>query len=108
MPPSLTLKWGPYTKPDPAEQLATVQTIQAALGGTSGTPLVTLDLAVEKLRQGGVFDIDDVGTIVEELTRQAEEKAEEAKAEAEALANAKAGPGASQRGNAPPQNGKPE
>lgn len=71
-PPSLTLKWGPYTKPDPEEQLNTVRTVQEAL---AGTPLITLRLGVEKLRQGGVFDIDNVDAVIEELEAKAGEQA---------------------------------
>jgi hypothetical protein len=60
-----------------------VQTVQAALGGTAGTPLITTQLAVEKLRQSGVFDIDNVGAIIEELQKQAEEKKAEDAAQAD-------------------------
>lgn len=82
-PPNLTLKWGPYTKPDAEEQLKAVQTVQAALGGTAGVPIITMQLAVEKLRQSGVFDIDNVAAVIEELEAKAAEKKAEDEATAE-------------------------
>lgn len=81
--PSLTLRWGPYSQPDPAEQLSTVQAVQAALGGVGGQPLITLPIAVEKLRQSGVFDIDNVSAVVAELEKQAKAKKAEEEATAE-------------------------
>lgn len=85
-PPSLVLKWGPYTKPDPEEQNKTVTAVQGALGGASGQPIITLKMAVEKLKQSGTFDIDNVDAVVDELTKQAKEKAAKEAEDAEVTA----------------------
>src|SRR6187549_1549617 len=73
-PPSLTLKWGPYTKPDPTEQKAVVETVQLALGGPAGTPLITQRMGIEKLHQAGVFDVDNVDALLLQLEEQKVEK----------------------------------
>lgn len=79
--PSLVVKWGPYTKPSPEEQLQTVQAVEQALG--SPTKLITRKVGIEKLRDGGVIDVEDVQDMEAELDK------EQAAADAKARENAK-------------------
>lgn len=79
-PPSLAAKWGPYRKPDPEEQLQTVQAVMAAMGVP--TKLLTVRIALEKLRDGGVLDADNLQAVIEELKKEQAEA--DAKAEADA------------------------
>ena len=66
--PSLQVKWGPYFKPDPAEELQVVQMAQAALGGAPGTkPLVTRRHALEKVAP--LFGIENVDAVLDELEK---------------------------------------
>jgi len=79
-PPSIAIKWGPYTKPDPSEQQAVVGLVVAARGGktpngdASGEPLITKRAAVEKLKEAGVFTIDNVAAFLESLEEETEER----------------------------------
>lgn len=66
-PPSLTLRWGPYTRPDPQEQQQLVTAVVAAINGG----LMTRRMGVEKLAADGVVVIENVGAVVEELEAQA-------------------------------------
>lgn len=109
-PPSITVKWGPYSSPDPAEQKAVVETVQLALGAGGTAPLITPRMGVEKLNQDGVFDIDDVDKLLDELEQakieQEEKQAEQAQRELDAAitqidAKARAG------GSPPDAPGKP-
>jgi hypothetical protein len=81
-PPSLTVKWGPYRRPDPEEQLQTIQAVQAAMGGT-GAKLMTLRVAIEKLRGDGFLDVDNIDALIKEL------ESEQAKADEKARQDAK-------------------
>ncbi len=74
--PDILVKWGPYFKPEPAEESALVDlALKAKDGG-----LITIKEALEKLR--GVFAIDNVDALIKTME---EEKAAEKKAEQEAL-----------------------
>ncbi len=66
--PSITLKWGPYSKPDPADQTAIVTLTQAALGGTAGQPLITKRMAVEKIAD--IFGIEDIDAALDSLEEE--------------------------------------
>jgi hypothetical protein len=79
-PPSLTVRWGSYRKPDPEEQLQMVQAIVQAMGGP--TKLLTVRLALEKLRDAGVIDADNLEAVIAELKKEQAEA--DAKAEADA------------------------
>lgn len=73
--PSLSVEYGPYTKPDPEEQQKIVALVQTALGGKGGRPLINLQTAVKRVAK--IFGIENVQALIDEL-----EKAEE-----DALAN---------------------
>jgi hypothetical protein len=79
-PPSLTVKWGPYRKPDPEEQLQAVQAVEAAMGAP--TKLLTVRIALEKLRDAGFINADNLEAVIDELKKE--------QAEADAKANADA------------------
>jgi len=77
--PSITLRWGPYSKPDPEEQTAIVTLTQAALGGPGGKPLITKRAAVEKIAD--IFGIEDIDAALEALEKElaeADQKAADA------------------------------
>ena len=76
-PPSLTLKWGAYVKPDEQSQLFMVQGVQAALGGSGGTAIITKRIALEKLKQAGVFEIENVSAVLEALEEESQAKLEQ-------------------------------
>ncbi len=107
--PSLTVKWGAYTKPDPEEQLQTVQAVQQAMG--TPTKLLPVRTALEKLRDAGFIGADNLEAVLDELEKEqaeADAKAEadadrqlnDAVAIADATAKAKAGAAG---GGAPPK-----
>lgn len=73
-PPSLTLRWGSYVKPDEQSQLYMVQAVQGALGGSGGVAVITKRIALEKLKQAGVFEIENVSAVLESLDEEAQEK----------------------------------
>lgn len=79
-PPSLTVKWGPYRQPSPEEQLAGAQSV-AALAGP-GTKLFPVKTALEKLRDLGILNADNLQDVLDELDR--EQKAADEKATADA------------------------
>lgn len=98
--PSLTVKWGAYRKPDPEEQLQTVQAVMAAMGAP--TKLLPVRVALEKLRDGGVLDADNLQAVLDELKKEqaeadakaekdADRQVDDAIAIADATAKAKAG-----------------
>jgi hypothetical protein len=76
--PGLTLRWGPYAKPDPEEQTAIVGLTQSALGAgaTGGQKLVTLRTAVAKIAP--FFGIDDIDAALEALKKETEDDAKKA------------------------------
>lgn len=76
-PPSLTLQWGAYVKPDEQSQLFMVQAVQAALGGSGGTAVITKRMALEKLNQAGVFDIENVSAVLDALDEESQQKLEQ-------------------------------
>ena|SRR5687767_594209 len=111
--PSLTVQWGPYRKPDPEEQLKTVQGVMAAMGAP--TKLLTVRIALEKLRDGGVLNADNLQAVIDELKKEqaeadakadadADRQVEDAIAIADATAKAKAGTA----GGGPPPKGPPK
>ena len=63
-------KWGPYFKLDMDDERAAIDLAVAAKGGG----VATLRMALEKLRSGGVFEINDVESVASELEKAAEEK----------------------------------
>jgi hypothetical protein len=86
--PSLTVKWGPYFAPDPDEQNKIVTMVQEALGGTAGTPLITLRAAVEKIAP--IFGIENIDAAIEQLEKEREENANRELDAATAALNAEA------------------
>jgi hypothetical protein len=74
-PPSISVKWGRFFAPDPAEEKAIVDAVVAARAGEA--PLIPLRAAVQKLAP--VFGIENVDAALEKL----EEETEQRKADAE-------------------------
>jgi hypothetical protein len=86
--PSLSLRWGSYTKLDGDEQKQIVDaTIQAHAAG-----LITLRMAVEKLAP--VYGIENVDAVLEALKKEKKEKQQDALANAEAMKKISDGAGA--------------
>lgn len=54
--PTLSCKYGPYFRPDPADQQKIVELVQKALGAGGGIPLITLEIAVQRV--ASLFDVD--------------------------------------------------
>ncbi len=73
--PSLQLRWGPYFKPDPAEQKQVVDMVRAALSGDGGG-LITKRHAVEKI--AAIFGIENVDAALDEIEKEDEERQEKA------------------------------
>jgi hypothetical protein len=69
-PPSLSVRWGAYQKPDAEEQTKTVQAVEGALGANKGVKIITTRLALEKLKQAGVLEIDNVEAVLAELEKE--------------------------------------
>ncbi len=112
--PSISVKWGRFFKPDPAEEQQIVATCQEALGGKGGTPTITLRQAVEK--QAAIFGTENVDAALEELEKERDERAQReldattAALDAEARAqrsvqNAKGGPSGTSGGGGRPKGG---
>lgn len=77
--PSITLRWGPYSRPDGQEQGAIVKlTCDAKTAG-----LITTRMAIEKLSESGVFEIDNVDAALKAIE---EERAENDQREAAKMA----------------------
>lgn len=111
-PPSLTVKWGPYRKPSPEEQLQAAQAVEALLGAP--TKLLTTRIALEKLRDAGVIDADNLEAVLDELKKEQEEADKKAEADAArevdnaiAVANATAKAKADAAGAGAPPKGPP-
>jgi len=106
MSPSLTVIWGTYFKPDPAEQQQVVALVQAALGGGTGggERLITKRVGVQKL--AAVFDIENVAAALEEIEKEEAERSdaelEKSTAELHAIASANAGAVGKPGGAKPP------
>lgn len=71
-PPSLTLRWGAYTKPDEQAQLYMVQAVQGALGGAGGKQIITKRIGLEKLKQAGVFEIENVSAVLDAVDEESQ------------------------------------
>jgi len=89
--PSISLRWGPYTKTSPEEQTQVVAMVQQALGaGGTGEQLIPKRVAIEKIAP--IFGIDNVDAILESLEDEQAEKderaAEQMKTEADILHSA--------------------
>lgn len=105
--PSLRVKYGPYFRLEAAEQKATVDFIQAALGhgaGMKGAPaLITRRQAVEVLAP--IMGIENVDAAMEALEKEAADDADAAlermKAQQAAM-GATAQPGANDKGGDKP------
>lgn len=80
-PLSLTLKWGAYVKPDEQSQLFMIQGVQEALGGVGGKPCITRRMALEKLRDAGVFEIENISAVLDGLDEEAQQALEQAQAQ---------------------------
>jgi len=83
--PSLTVKWGPYFRSDPAEQKATIEMAQAARGKGPGLvgaqPLITRRQAIEIIAPVvGIENIDAAMEALEQEDAEAEQKAADAQA----------------------------
>ena len=72
--PSLTLKWGPYQKPDAEEQQAIATSVKTLLDAG----LITKSMALEKLKSAGIIDVENIAAVVEELEHEAEEAQQKA------------------------------
>lgn len=79
IPPSLTLRWGPYSKPDADEQGKVVNAVVAA----KNNGLATQQMALEKLKQAGVFEFESAAAVMAALEEEAKKKAEEDAANAQ-------------------------
>jgi hypothetical protein len=71
--PSLLVKWGPYFKTDPQEQLQVIQMVQAALGKTNagGMQLISKRHAVEKIAD--MFGIENIDAMLKTLEEEEQE-----------------------------------
>lgn len=69
-PPTLTLNWGTYFKPDAEDEAKTVDTVIKAKDAS----IITKRTAVEKVRR--IFGIDAVAEYVEALDEEAAKKAD--------------------------------
>ncbi len=114
--PSLSVRWGSYSKPDPEEEQKVVTTVRTAMGGGAGggEPLITKRIAVEKIQS--IFGIENIDAMLEELEAETAERQEKTlentTAEAKALADIahdSAPPGGQQAGQkpAPGSRGRP-
>lgn len=65
--PLIQVKWGPYFKPDPADQKVVIDLAVAAINGG----LITKRIAVEKI--ASIFDIENVDAVLESLEEEAQE-----------------------------------
>lgn len=74
--PSITIKWGDYFPPDPAEQKQLVDLVNTAIGGA--VPLLTLRQAVEKIAP--IFGIENIEAAVKLVEEDAKKRADEAHA----------------------------
>lgn len=70
--PAISLRWGPYGRPDAADEKSTVDTTAAAFSAR----LITRRTAVEKV--AAMFGIENVAEYVEKLEAEDEEREDEA------------------------------
>lgn len=73
------VQWGSYQAPDFAEQKQIIELVQAAMGGSGGQQLITIEQALGKLQDADVFDIEDIDAAAAAL------KALKATAQADAM-----------------------
>jgi hypothetical protein len=71
MAPKLDAVWGPYFKPDEQDQLYATQTVATA----KDAGLCTTQMGVEKLGQSGVFEVANAASVVDAITKEADEQA---------------------------------
>lgn len=88
--PSLQVRWGPYYRPDVAEQKQLVDMVRAALAGDGG-PMITLKHAVQKI--SNVFDIENIDAVIEEIKTETDARANRELDAATAALGKKAGTG---------------
>jgi hypothetical protein len=99
--PTLQVKWGSYFKADPDEEQKVVTTTQLALGGTTGEPLITRRIAIEKIAK--VYGIENVDAVLTEIDKEQDARAKrelDAAIAALAAQNGTGGPGKNPGGNA--------
>lgn len=96
-PPSLTVRWGPYRAPSPEEQKQAIDGVMSLLGGggsagsTTGTKIITREMALEKLKSEGVIEFESTEAVIQALEDEQAEADEKARADAKnALADAAA------------------
>lgn len=80
-PPSFTLQWGTYFKPDAEDEAKTVDTVIKAKDAN----VITQRTAVEKLRR--VFGIESVADYLDQLEEEREEREEAEAAMVNAMAS---------------------
>lgn len=73
--PTITVKWGSFSKPDPAEEKAIVETVALALGGgrLGYKPTITLRQGVQKI--ASIFGTENVEAALKDLETETEENA---------------------------------
>lgn len=74
---SIQVKWGSYQAPDFEEQQKVLELLQVALGCAKGKQLITLEVAVQKLVDSDIFEIEDISEHVEALRKEVEDAADE-------------------------------
>lgn len=99
--PEVRIVWGPYSRPDPAEQKIIVELVRKALGEAGDEPIITSEIALTKLAD--IFNIENVKAVLEQLQKEREERMQEAheqaaqQVELEASANADRGSGSPEK-----------
>ena len=88
--PTIRTLWGPYARPDALDEQNIVTMVRLAMGKPGEKPIITLKMAVEKIKD--LFGVENVDAVVAELeAQQAEQEAkDQAAAEAEAKLKAPA------------------
>jgi hypothetical protein len=80
--PGITLRWGDYYAPEPAEEKATAEALAAI------DKIVPLPMRIKLQKLARILDIENVDAVLEEIEAEQEER--EAKAQEQAEAGAKA------------------
>lgn len=90
-PPDLIARWGPYYRPNFEEQLAMVNTAQAALGQTKngGEQIISAAHAVQYI--ASIFGIENAKAALETIQGEKDDRAEQELDAAKATLQAKAG-----------------
>ena len=91
--PDVRIVWGPYSRPDPAEQQIIVQLVMLALGQGGDDPIITQEIALQKLAD--IFGIENPKAVLDQLKAEKLERQEQAHEQAakEAELNADKPPG---------------